>query len=80
MPAIKIAITLDESLLQKIDRLVRRKVYSNRSKAIQAAVAEKIMHLDRNRLARECSQLDPAYEQRLAEEGLNAEVEQWPEY
>jgi metal-responsive CopG/Arc/MetJ family transcriptional regulator len=80
MPAIKIAITLEESLLQKIDRLVRRKVYSNRSKAIQAAVAEKMIHLDQNRLERECRQLDPAYEQRLAEEGFNAEVEQWPEY
>jgi metal-responsive CopG/Arc/MetJ family transcriptional regulator len=76
----KIAITLDESLLQKIDRLVRQKTFPNRSKAIQQAVVEKIVRYDRNRLARECAKLDPDYEQVIAEEGMSAEVDQWPEY
>ena len=31
-------------------------------------------------LARECSKLDPKYEQALAEEGLTMELEEWPEY
>ena len=80
MSVAKIAITLDESLLQKIDRLVRQKTFPNRSKAIQQAVVEKIVRYDRNRLARECAKLDPDYEQVIAEEGMSAEVDQWPEY
>ena len=80
MSVAKIAITLDESLLQKIDRLVRQKTFPNRSKAIQQAVVEKIVRYDRNRLARECAKLDPDYERVIAEEGMSAEVDQWPEY
>jgi metal-responsive CopG/Arc/MetJ family transcriptional regulator len=80
MPSAKIAITLQQSFLHKIDRLVRQKVYPNRSKAIQDAVAEKIQKIDRHRLSRECGKLDPEYEQKLAEEGMDKENEQWPEY
>jgi metal-responsive CopG/Arc/MetJ family transcriptional regulator len=80
MSAAKIAITLEESLLQKIDRLVREKVYPNRSKAIQDAVMERMQKHDKDRLARECDKLDPAYEERVAEEGMGLEVDQWPEY
>ncbi len=35
---------------------------------------------DRAPLARECAKLDPKSEQRLADEGMDAELEQWPEY
>lgn len=80
MSVAKIAITIEETLLTKIDRLIRQKMYPNRSKAIQAAVSEKISALDRNRLARECDKLDPDYEQRIADEGLAAEADRWPEY
>jgi hypothetical protein len=31
-------------------------------------------------LARECAKLDPELEQQLAEQGMGAELEQWPEY
>ena len=80
MPAAKIAITIDSSLVKKIDRLVAKKVYPSRSKAIQEAVAEKIIKLDKYRLERECAKLNPEEEKALAEEGLSAEVELWPEY
>ncbi len=80
MSVAKVAITLDENLLQKIDRLVRQKVFPNRSKAIQEAVEEKILRFDRNSLARECAKLDPKFEQAMAEEGMSVEVEQWPKY
>ena len=80
MSVAKVAITLNETLLQKIDRLVRQKVFPNRSKAIQEAVEEKILKLDRNRLARECAKMDPKSEQTIAEEGISGEVEQWPKY
>ncbi len=66
----KIAVTLDEGTLRKLDRLVRRGVFSSRSRAIQAALEEKLERMGRNRLARECAKLDPSFEKALAEEGM----------
>lgn len=80
MPASKIAITIDKNLVKKIDLLVREHVFPNRSKAIQEAVKEKLVKLDRSRLARECTKLDPGIEQSLADEGLAQEIGSWPEY
>jgi len=76
----KVAITIDERLLARLDRLVKRAVFRNRSQAIQAAVREKLERIDRTRLARECSKLDPALEKALAEEGLSEELDRWPAY
>lgn len=75
MPKAKIAISLDEQTLERLDRLVRKKAFPNRSQAIEVAVEEKLRRLDRIRLAQECSKLDPAYEKELAEE-----LSRWPEY
>ncbi len=80
MPAAKIAITIDSKLVKQIDRLVAKKVYPSRSKAIQDAVAEKIVKLDKYRLERECAKLNPEEEKALAEEGLSEEAVLWPEY
>jgi metal-responsive CopG/Arc/MetJ family transcriptional regulator len=80
MSVAKIAITMEESLVEQVDRLVREQVYPNRSRAIQDAVADKLRRMDRGRLARECSKLDPNFEQSLAEEGMGSEIAQWPEY
>jgi Arc/MetJ-type ribon-helix-helix transcriptional regulator len=80
MSTAKIAISLDEELLAKLDRLVKSRDFPNRSRAIQAAVREKIERMEQSRLARECSKLDPHFEQAMAEEGLSAEVKEWPEY
>lgn len=79
MARAKIAITLDEVALSEIDRLVRQGVFPNRSKAIEAAVNERIQREHRSRLARECAKLDRKEERALAEEMLNGEGE-WPEY
>ena len=76
----KIAISLDEKILSRLDYLVRKKVFRNRSRAIQDAVQEKLERLERSRLARECAKLDPAFEKALAEEGLAGDVAEWPEY
>jgi metal-responsive CopG/Arc/MetJ family transcriptional regulator len=76
----KVAITIDETLLEKLDRLVKKAVFRNRSQAIQIAVKEKLERVDRSRLARECSKLDPEFEKALAEEGLSEEIQTWPEY
>jgi metal-responsive CopG/Arc/MetJ family transcriptional regulator len=80
MSKAKIAITIDEPTLARIDRLVAEQVFSNRSQAIEAAVEEKIERLEHGRLARECAKLDPAVEKTLAEEGLSQELDEWPEY
>jgi metal-responsive CopG/Arc/MetJ family transcriptional regulator len=80
MSTAKIAITVEEKLLQRIDRLVKSKVFPNRSKAFQKAVEDKIARLDRSRLARECAKLDPTYEKSLAEEGFSGEIDEWPKY
>jgi Arc/MetJ-type ribon-helix-helix transcriptional regulator len=80
MSSVKVAITLDRETLSRVDSLVSRSVFPNRSRAIQAAVAEKLARMERSRLAVECAKLDPKFEQALAEEGLSQELEAWPEY
>ncbi|NIM14579.1 MAG: ribbon-helix-helix protein, CopG family [Candidatus Aminicenantes bacterium] len=80
MSTAKIAISIDHSLLERIDYLVRKKIFPNRSKVIQEAVKEKIEKLDKRRLAVECAKLDPEFEQALADEGLKGDIESWPKY
>ncbi len=80
MPKSKIAVSLERSTVQRIDRLVREGVFANRSRAIEAAVEEKLAGLDRTRLVRECAKLDPAFERALADEGMSENLGGWPEY
>jgi Arc/MetJ-type ribon-helix-helix transcriptional regulator len=75
-----VAISLDESTLARLDQLVARAVFSNRSQAIQEAVEEKLARLERSRLAKECAKLDPRFEKSLAEEGMSEDAAEWPEY
>ena len=79
MPKTKIAVTLEASLLTEVDALVRNHRFSNRSQAIEAAVAEQLLRFRRTRLAEACARLDPAEERALAEEAFLADVA-WPEY
>jgi metal-responsive CopG/Arc/MetJ family transcriptional regulator len=76
----KVAISLDESILNRLDRLVKKRVFPNRSQAIEEAVAEKLARLEKSRLAQECAKLDPTFEKALAEEGLSQDLKEWPEY
>ena len=76
----KVAISLDESTLNRLDKLVQKQVFPNRSQAIEEAVTEKLARLERSRLAQECAKLDPAFEKALAEEGLSEDLAEWPEY
>lgn len=73
MATTKIAITLEEETLRRIDDLVQQRTFPNRNRAIQQAVQEKLEKINRHRLARECAKLDPASEKTLAEEGVSAE-------
>lgn len=80
MPRSKVAVSLDERALERVDRLVREGVFPSRSRAIEAALEEKLERLERTRLARECAKLDPAEERALAEEGMSEELAAWPAY
>ena len=73
MARAKVAISLDESTLDRLDKLVRKRVFPNRSQAIEEAVAEKLSRIEKSRLAQECAKLDPAFEKALAEEGSPTE-------
>ena len=70
MRSVKVAITIDPDTLARVDGLVSRSVFANRSKAIQSAVAEKLARMERGRLASECAKLDPA----LVAPGARAET------
>jgi metal-responsive CopG/Arc/MetJ family transcriptional regulator len=80
MPKTKVALTLDASLLHRVDELVAKHQFRNRSQAIEAALAEKLERLAKTRLAQECAKLDPKQEQQMADEGLAATGEMCPEY
>jgi Arc/MetJ-type ribon-helix-helix transcriptional regulator len=75
----KVAVSLEEGTVRRLDQLVRREIFPNRSRAIQAAVDEKLERLERTRLARECRNLDPVFGKALAEEGAAEDFSQWPE-
>ena len=45
MSSVKIAITLDRETLIRVDGLVSKSIFPNRSRAIQAAVSEKLKTL-----------------------------------
>lgn len=80
MSSAKIAITLEESLLEKLDALVSKHVFKNRSQAIQEAIQNRLEHYFRSSLMRECEKLDINQERAMADEGLNLDMEQWPIY
>ncbi len=80
MGTAKIAITLEEELVDRLDELVAERQFASRSRAVQEAVREKLSRLDRTRLARECRKLDPRFEQKLAELDFAAGTDSWPEY
>ena len=80
MPKTKVAVTLDAELVERVDELVSRHRFRNRSQAIEAALAEKLQRLARTRLAREAARLSVREEKRLADEGLADDLASWPEY
>ncbi|HIJ74043.1 MAG TPA: CopG family transcriptional regulator [Candidatus Hydrogenedentes bacterium] len=80
MSTMKIAVTMEAGVLEKLDRLVSGKVFPYRSRAVQAAVEEKLARLSGARLAMGCAKLDKREEQAMADEGINIEEDSWPEH
>ena len=77
MPTRKVAVSIDSSLLDEVDRLVFQNEFPNRSKAIQQALKEKLDRIKHVRLARESEKLIIGEEQAIAEEGIG---DPWSEY
>lgn len=80
MSTTKVAVTIETSLLTELDQLVAQRLFPNRSKAIQAALQDKLAHMRRTRLARECAKLDAHEEHTVAEQGMEQELATWPVY
>jgi len=80
MPKTKVAVTIDATLLQRVDEFVAAHRFANRSQAVEAALASAVARLARTRLARECARLDRRAEQAQAEGGFSGGDEAWPEY
>ena len=80
MNAAKIAISIDPSLLGRVDDLVSRKVFRSRSEIFQVAVSAQVERIEEDALLRECAKLDPVEEQRFADMGLSNELTEWPAY
>jgi metal-responsive CopG/Arc/MetJ family transcriptional regulator len=80
MASVKVAITLEQETLHQVDSMVARRLFQNRSRAIQIALQEKLQRMEGTRLAAECAKLDPAFEQSLADEGLDVDAATWPEF
>ncbi len=76
----KIAVTIDRHLLDLVDRYVREHESESRSSFFEDAVAERVERYEKGRLARELDKLDVTEERQTAEEGIEAENEEWPEY
>jgi len=76
----KIAVTIDKNIVSRLDRLVRKETFSNRSQAIEEALRDKLEHLDRTRLTQELTKLDPIFEKALADEGIAKDATEWPEF
>ena len=51
MPKTIVALTIDTTLLQRLDELVEGRRFRNRSQAIEAALADNLERLARTRLA-----------------------------
>jgi Arc/MetJ-type ribon-helix-helix transcriptional regulator len=75
----KIAITIEEPLLAKVDKLVRDGLFPNRSRAIAAAIKQLTRDERHARFRRELARLNPKEERAMAAEFGDGGVP-WPEY
>ena len=80
MPKTKIAVTVESTLLQRVDDLVAQHKFRNRSQAVESALSNAVDRQARTRLARECAKLNPKEEKRVAEDSLAGALDVWPEY
>lgn len=76
----KVAVSIDEKQLKKIDFYVKKHVFKSRSHAFQISISQTLQHLEHDRLATECAKLDVHEEQEMADVELDEDLESWPKY
>jgi metal-responsive CopG/Arc/MetJ family transcriptional regulator len=76
----EIAVSIDQRVLNRLDRLIGEGKLPGRDQAIENAIAEKLEALEEDSFTRECRKLDPEFEKMLAEEGMAEDFRSWPEY
>ncbi len=80
MTAAKVAVTIESSLLRKVDRWVAAGEFPSRSRAVQLGLQKLADEREReSTYLAELEKLDPEEERALAEERLTAETS-WPEH
>ena len=79
MSTTKVAVSLEAETVRAIDRWVREGRFPNRSRAVQAALAEMRTRHKRSRLIEALAKIDCNQERALAEETFSGEAP-WPEY
>jgi Arc/MetJ-type ribon-helix-helix transcriptional regulator len=67
MQPVRVSVSLDPTIVARIDRQVADGRFASRSQAILQAIQEKLNRTSRARLARECAKLNPLFEQAFAE-------------
>ena len=77
MSSAKIAVSLDKKLLHKVDVFVEKKIFKNRSHAIQLSLLKNVERIEHRRLIEECGHLDIIAERKMADDGFVGDVE-WP--
>ena len=80
MTRAKIAITIDQMLLETLDNLVKNRTFQNRSQAINSALKEKLSRLQKTRLEFECKKLVIKDEQEFANLGIQEDLKLWATY
>jgi metal-responsive CopG/Arc/MetJ family transcriptional regulator len=80
MAIAKIAVSIDQAQLKKIDWYVKKHIFKNRSQAFQVSISHTLDELEHKRLAIECAKLDVSEEQEMADMGLDEDLESWPKY
>lgn len=80
MSTAKIAVSISEQQLKKIDFYVKSHVFKNRSQAFQIAINQTLEQLEHKRLARECAKLNIQAEQEMADMGLEEDLDSWEKY
>lgn len=70
MKRAKIAVSLDQALLDKVDSYVDRQLFKSRSQAVQISLRQSVERIEHKRLSEECKKLDITAERRMADEGL----------
>ncbi len=80
MSMAKVAVSIDDKQLRKIDFYVKKKIFKNRSQAFQQSISQTLDHLEHDRLAKECAKLEISFEQDMADVGLDEDLASWPKY